>query len=244
MFHVPKSSSKTFCSTKCQHEWQKSRVGVLNPKFKSELHRCEVCAKEYFVRPYKLNNGQHNFCSNACRRIWYSDNWSQSLEWKEESRKRATKILSNKKIDTDTKPQQIVNNLLDELNIKYVNEYNCTYYSIDNYLNETGLMIEVMGDFWHCNPIKYSSIEKEIHKKRIPKDKAKHTYIKNQYGIEILYIWESDIYNNSELCKKLIQTYVDNKGILKNYHSFNYNLVNHELNLNSNLIFPYFENIA
>ena len=54
------------------------------------------------------------------------------------------------------------------------------------------------------------------------KDKRKHSYIKNNYNIEVLYLWETDVNENIELCKKLIELYIRNNGKLKNYHSFNY----------------------
>ncbi len=76
-------------------------------------------------------------------------------------------------------------------------------------------------------------------KNRIPKDKAKHTYIKNHYNVEILYLWEDDIYNRLYLCKRLIKQYIKSKGILPNYHSFNYHIKHNKLELNENIILPY-----
>lgn len=98
-----------------------------------------------------------------------------------------------------------------------------------------------MGDFWHTNPTVYFDVTKEIQKKRIPKDKAKHTYVKNRYNYELLYLWENDIYNNLEVCEKLIIEYISNNGVLKNYNSFNYHILNNELLLNDEIIYPYFE---
>ena len=52
-------------------------------------------------------------------------------------------------------------------------------------------------------------------------------------------MWETDINKNEELCKKLIQEYINCNGILNNYHSFNYSIVESNLSLNSNTITPY-----
>ena len=68
------------------------------------------------------------------------------------------------------------------------------------------------------------------------KDKAKHTYIKNYYDVEVLYLWENDIVNNEELCEKLILEYIKKNGMLQNYHSFNYVLNNDILSLSNNII--------
>ena len=82
---------------------------------------------------------------------------------------------------------------------------------------------------------------RDIQKKRIPKDKAKHSYILSHHNIEILYIWENDIYKNMALCRELILRYVNNNGILDNYNSFNYSIINGELVQNKDLIVPFYE---
>lgn len=245
LFHVSKKSTQRFCSPVCQREWQKTIVGELNPKYKRKRIICESCGKEFVDKNYKTQNGQHNFCSNQCRRKWYSTIFSQSDEWKEISQKRAISILANRQIDTNTKPQIMINNLLNEMKISYINEKGFKYYAVDNYLDKQHLIIEVMGDFWHCNPIKYNNPNaQEIHRKRIPKDKAKHTYFKNNYNIEILYLWENDIYNNIQLCKLLIENYIYHNGILNDYHSFNYHIENGELKLNDIIIAPFQRNVV
>lgn len=240
LFHVSKKSTQRFCSTECQCKWQTKQVGVLNPKFTRKEIECEYCGKKYLVRNYKYESSEHKFCSNKCRQTWYAEVFSQGANWKEESKKRAVKILENRQLDTNTKPQQIINNVLTEMKVSYINEKGFTYYAVDNYLDGYNLIIEVMGDFWHCHPLKYNSDNmRDIHKKRIPRDKAKHTYFKNNYGIEILYLWEDDIYNNLSVCRALIDKYINNNGTLDNYHSFNYHLENYELVLNSEIITPY-----
>lgn len=203
--------------------------------------KCDWCGVEFERGKDKINRYDNHFCSKDCKVKWYANVYSQSEEWKKESRQRAVRILQNNMTTTQTKPQVMVNNLLDELHILYENEKNCKYYSIDNYLPDYNLMIEVMGDFWHCSPIKYDKVEKDIHKKVVPRDKAKHTYIRNNYNVEILYLWESDIYNNLDMCKELILLYINNNGELINYNSFNYELENGEIRLKTEIIKPYFE---
>lgn len=117
---------------------------------------------------------------------------------------------------------------------------NIKYYAIDNYLTDYNLMIEVQGDYWHCNPTIFTDKMRKNQFDRISKDKSKHTYVKNKYNIEILYLWEDDLYKNEELCKKLIQLYIRNKGILLNYNSFNYHLnEDNTMSINSEIIIPY-----
>lgn len=239
-FHVSKKSTQRFCSVECQNFWQTQQVGIKNPRFLSKSVNCDYCGNDFYMQKHRIGLYNHKFCSEKCKRMWYSEIFSQDKKWKEESRKRAVRILENGQSDTNTKPQQMINFLLDDMHISYINEKAFVYYAVDNYLNEHNLIIEVMGDFWHCHPMKYTTENiRDIQKKRIPKDKAKHTYLKNNYNIEILYLWEDDIYNSLEVCKLLIDKYISNKGILDNYHSFNYHLENKDLILNNDIIIPY-----
>lgn len=242
-YECSKKSKQRFCSNPCQNVWQRTRVGELNPKFESVLKPCEYCGEMHYVKPYQLASDRHLFCSYKCRQAWYAETWSQSEEWREKSRERALKMLQDGTFSTNTKPQIITNQLLDNLNIKYENEYDCKYYSIDNYIVDYDLMIEVMGDYWHSNPMSYDDIDQlnKVQKGRIPKDKAKNTYIKNQYNINILYLWETDLYTQPKLCEHLIEKYINNGGELENYNSFNYHIEDETIVLNNELIYPYYE---
>lgn len=145
-------------------------------------------------------------------------------------------------LDRQTIPQKIVNSILEKNNINYLNEKTFKYYSVDNYLIEHNLIIEVMGDYFHVNPLIYTDSNdiNNMQKKDIDRDKSKHTYIKKYQGVEILYLWESDIKNNHLLCEELIKKYIESNGKLEEYNSFNYSFCNNNLKLNNNIIKPYF----
>lgn len=239
--HVAKRSTQRFCSYKCQNQWQTTLIGENNSKYKRKKINCDFCGKEYSVRNYIVHNQRHHFCSVKCRQAWYSTIFSQSNTWRQASQERALKILETHQRITNTRPQVIVNEILDELNVSYINEQIYDYYAVDNYLPKYNLIIEVMGDFWHCNPIKYPKDKYDIHNKNIGRDKAKHNYIHSKYNIEILYLWENDIYNHPDVCKNLIIKYITNNGHIPNYHSFNYTFKDGVIELNKNLILPYFQ---
>lgn len=234
------SSKQRFCSVECQNKWQLTNLGIDNKNFTRGLINCDYCGEKFYQKQYKIKSQQNNFCSSNCRQKWFGEIYSQQDWYKDNKRKIALSMLEKGIFsNVDTAPQKIINSILQSNNIEFVNEYNCKYYSIDNYLSQYNLMIEVMGDYWHCNPNKYQVIKNNKQILRIPKDKAKHTYIKNKYNIEILYLWEWDIYNNLEVCTWLIEEYINNNGILNNYHSFNYTLKNKELCLKDKIIIPY-----
>ena len=241
-FNIQQSQNQRFCSCECQNKWQSLQVGKLNPRYKREIIKCNWCGNEFDEKQYKINNYNNHFCSTKCRQEWYSQVFSQDEQWKEESRKRILREFRDGSISKiNSKPQLTIDEILNNLNISFEREKVNNYYSYDNYLCESGLIIEVQGDYWHCNPLTYN--EKILHRQanRIKCDTAQHTYTKNTYDVEILYLWESDIINNPKLCEKLIVEYISKNGILKNYHSCNYVIDNDILVLKENLIIPYQE---
>lgn len=244
---IPKSDNRMFCSMKCQGEWQsENRIGENASNYdntisiKQRTKVCKFCKKEYIVNKYKIDKSI--FCSMECSREWYATVFSQSKEWREESRIRAVKILEDGLISkTNTNPQIIVNNILKNMAVDFINEKGFKYFTIDNFIKEKGLLIEVMGTYWHCDHRKYPEIKYNRQKDRIKRDKAKHTYIKNKTNIEILYLWEEDIMNNEDLCSMLVSEYIKKDGVLENYHSFNYKINEGTLNIKQNTEKPYME---
>lgn len=224
-FTTSKSDPKRFCSVKCQHEWQKTRVGRLSAKYKREERACDWCGKLFDLRTYKIGQQEHYFCSKRCRQDWYAKVLSQSETVKTRSRDRAIKMLQDGDFThTNTKPQNVVNNILHEIGLEFVNEYRIDKYSIDNYLPEHSLSIEVMGDYWHCSPIRYKSIINNVQKQIIERDRIKSLVIHNITAHRVLYLWESDIMKKPTICEALIRMYVRFCGDIENYNSFNYDM--------------------
>lgn len=97
-------------------------------------------------------------------------------------------------------------NILDLLEIKYqkllyAKEIKAFY---DFYIPELNLVIEVDGDFWHCNPnSKHAEAKYESQKKNQIRDKEKEQWLKDN-GYKLLRFWESDINNNIIGVKKIL----------------------------------------
>jgi hypothetical protein len=68
----------------------------------------------------------------------------------------------------------------------------------DFYLPKKNIIIEVDGDFYHCNPnSNYSIPEYEIQKKNLSNDKRKTTWCQN-HNITLIRYWEKDINERPE----------------------------------------------
>lgn len=71
-------------------------------------------------------------------------------------------------------------------------------YFLDFYIPEIGYVIEINGDYWHCNPQKYSEDYEHKMRKMTAKeiweyDNNKNNVIINEFGYTLDVIWESDI---------------------------------------------------
>ena len=237
-----KISSQRFCTPACANEYQKTRVGKLNANYHRVEVKCDWCGEPFDIQKYKVMQ-DHHFCGKECQREWYAKDFSQREDFKNLMRTKILKQFERGEIGKlDSKPQIIVNQLLDNNNIKYQREYSVGFYAVDNFLSENNLMIEVQGDYYHANPLKYDSEQlNSLQVGRVGKDKAKHTFIRNKYNIEVLYLWEWDIYNRADVCEMLINEYISHKGNLSNYHSFNYHIENGKLKLNDDIVIPFQE---
>ncbi len=253
-FEIAESQAHKYstCSKECSKIYQDK---LRNERYKDLRveYFCEYCGKSYNVAKslHEHPSRSSRFCSMKCRNKWESENkrgenhHNYGIKYSKAKRRQMSEIVvklyENGVYDKQTLPQKIVNNLLINNNIKFINEKGFKYYLIDNYLLDYNLAIEVNGDYFHSNPLKYPTLINKMQKNNITRDKRKRTYLKRYGKFEILYLWESDIKQNPELCEKLILEYIKNKGQLRNYQSFNYELINNKLVLKNDLIIPYID---
>lgn len=255
---VYKKNLHLYCSNECYWKDKPNKIDKgKDSKFYNRIKtQCTFCGKTIEVIPHKYNTknsygDNNNFCSQKCysefRKIYYVGEKSPmfNYQFSEEQLLAIRKRQSKKSKDTNRLNSSIqikINEILDLNNITYQREYNIGYYSIDNFLTESGLIIEVMGDYWHSSPLKYNECKykiNQIQERTLQHDKEKLSYIKNHYGISILYLWEQDINENPLLCEKLILKYIKEKGIIADYNSFNWELQNDKLFLKKDIIIPY-----
>jgi len=246
-FECLKSSPQIMCSIQCQGKWQSINLSGENANgynhewsIEDRTVVCEWCGLEHQAKPYQIENGRR-FCSDKCRQDWFAKEYSQTEDFKNNAAIRAVKMLEDDVFNQRvTGIQIIINDLLSKLNINNKSEKVFGKVALDNYLIDSGLMIENMGTFYHCDHRKYPQIIYERQVNRIRMDKIKHSYLRNNHNVEVLYLWEEEINNNTLLCEQLINLYVKNNGKLDNYHSFNYKLNSENvLELNDVVFKPY-----
>lgn len=243
-YFVKKSQefNSRFCSMKCKNEWQttEENYGKSNPCYKSIEANCALCGALIGIAPHKIGKSNRNFCSTTCARGYYS-----IIENRTEKQRKIDKSIGLNAIrhvkPTLTKPHMTIIRILNDNRIYFRIEELIKYYKLDVYLPNQNLGIEINGDYWHCNPLRFSEIKYKSQFERISSDKSKNTYVKKKYGYNILYIWERDITRNLELCELLILKYIADGGVLENYNSFNYHVEDNKIVINDTIIKPFQE---
>lgn len=247
-----------FCSSECywKHKRENAKTGKESPFYDRIETKCSNCGKVISIIKWSYNKTNkfgenNNFCSHDCycefRKTHYVGDKSY---WHNRKRSPSTcekikrQLLKRMKSDSrlNTNIQLLVNNMLDSIGIRYEREKTIGYYSIDNFIIDKGLCIEVMGDYWHANPNKYNEHRYKLSDKQcgwILKDKQKIGYLLSHGYRNPLYLWESDILHNPNLCRKLIEGFILFNGALEDYNSFNYSLCDGELRKNSVITLPY-----
>lgn len=89
--------------------------------------------------------------------------------------------------------------ILQKLDISYSHSYYIPSVKkiYDFYIPEFNILIEIDGDFWHCNPITHPTPEYKIQEINLKNDEMKTKWAEDN-GFKLLRFWEYDINNNLE----------------------------------------------
>lgn len=125
-----------------------------------------------------------------------------------ESKKSGTK---GKDTSIEIKFKQI----LDDLNIEYIEQRAIRYINTDFFLSEYNLAVECNGEYWHVDPTVYPNGPKNnIQRKNIEKDKISKEIILGK-GINRLVIWEKE-FNDTESLKVKFKNFLRSIDKTKN----------------------------
>lgn len=148
--------------------------------------RAEKISRALKGKKHSLEHRKNN--SEAKKRYWTDE--TRTLQ-----RKRRIEWL-NRKDKTVSKLEISFQNILRNLNIKYIFQYQYIDYNWDFYLPEYDLFIEVHGDFYHCNPNKWIDGPKyKTQELTLKNDSRKHKKL-SESGKKLLIFWESEIKEN------------------------------------------------
>lgn len=159
-------------------------------------------------RAKKISNSLKNKAKTEDSKIKLSKSQKKRFEDNPELRIKASKnklewMRNNSKVKTsklENKFENLLNNLGLIKDIDYIHNHLIlnikTFF--DFYLPKNNIIIEVDGDFYHCNPnTPHKEPKYEIQRKNISNDKRKNTWCEN-HNIKLIRYWEKDINERPE----------------------------------------------
>jgi len=161
-------------------------------------------------RYQKLKFNQRQFIIHNCDKMSDSElaeKFGVSISAVEDVRKKAgIRKTAAGGSRTMTKPERIISNLLEGMNVD--NEFNLLtegYYP--DFTVGTKKVIEVQGDYFHCNPKLYPNGPNASQIDYIVQDYYKKCFYYGN-GYKVLYLWEDDILNNLEQVKNDLKDFI------------------------------------
>jgi very-short-patch-repair endonuclease len=138
----------------------------------------------------------------------WQEYWSDPIH-REEQRNRRMIWMKENDYTVDSKTERKFKiSVLENLNIQYEPQFYVreivSFY--DFHIKNTNILIEIDGDFWHCNPNSQHALPKyKCQFKNLKKDTLKTRWaLENNYIL--LRFWETDINSNlKEVVKKLLE---------------------------------------
>lgn len=120
-------------------------------------------------------------------------------ENREKQRKTRSEYLKGYQYNNKTILESRFGDLLESIGVDFTFQHTICGFNFDYYLPKYDLVIEVDGDFYHCNPIKYPNGPiYETQRNTVKNDNKKNKICESSEGLTLLRFWETDINNKPE----------------------------------------------
>jgi very-short-patch-repair endonuclease len=164
-----------------------------------DSYRCSQCKKAYKtlagLRKHKqIAHGRKSPTKKPVSRIKTNKtvNKKASVKGKSMAQIREDLIKNMSQLEKDFM------SILDTLGIEYQSQYQIGTKFFDFYIPKQNIIIEVDGDYHHCNPEIYKKPQYKLQRKAIVNDHKKNKLCEER-GIQMLRFWENDIRNRSQI---------------------------------------------
>jgi very-short-patch-repair endonuclease len=188
---------------------KESRKGENNPMYNKEPwnlgksketdHRLKIVSEKQTGRVIPQVTKDRQSEAAKKRLVHGHTNKKHSDETKEFLRQNTLKMINRGVFkQTKTKPHIIMSTFLDDLDVEYEEEKTLGYYSFDFFIPKYDLYIEVDGDYFHTNPIRYKNgPQTKTQQINAENDKRKNEYMQSENKRLVRY-WEYDIIKNRD----------------------------------------------
>jgi G:T-mismatch repair DNA endonuclease (very short patch repair protein) len=184
--HYESTRLKRVCKSCAMKKWQDEKYGKKEiNNFTSTCPNCnqvKTHKSNTLLSPTQAQTLSNRFSTQLC----YS--CSNSMYY----------VLSKTKINT--KPEQNLKVLLDELKINYIHSFKYQKYNFDFYLPDFDILIEVDGCYWHGKNLKLDELNETQKTSRKNDEKKNRICLENNK--KLIRFWEDEI-NKENIIKKI-----------------------------------------
>lgn len=200
--HNPKAIENSAKTRKERHiePWNKGKTGVQvgwNKGLTKETNKSVASTSKKLKIIKKKDEKNKKRIANISREYW------SKQENRDKQRKRHIKYLKNTFISEPTKPERWFMKFLEKNKLSYEFQYDVNGYLYDFWVHDIDCLVEIDGDFHHCNPDVHPEPIYEIQKHTLEHDEIKNK-VANDNGYKLLRFWENDINNNPEKIEKIL----------------------------------------
>lgn len=216
-----------YCSQDC---FAKSQIkGEPVDENFSFMRTCPICQKEFRARPGGKRQGYQKYCSiqckdEACHRVNHERREREAnvacaicgKRFRVKPYNLPTAMYCSRKCQIQAKgnegthPEWLIEQELFSAGVDYERQVQIGPYIADFVVSAggKGVIVEVLGDYWHVNPERYFETKYASRRdKAWKKERRRIHYLRNK-GYEIYGIWESDIIQNSGAAIREIVEYI------------------------------------
>jgi G:T-mismatch repair DNA endonuclease (very short patch repair protein) len=179
---TPTRKNQHCCSMSCGTTLRHAKDLVEGKRPEHTELTCQHCGKLFRVFPSAASRraAPPMFCSKAChyasRKGQYPDQLIFDLTHRRLTRIEIATYEALEAMGIDFEQQRFIGNAL-----------------VDAYIPETRTVIEVQGDYWHCNPSVYPDGPKtDVQRARVESDRARFALLRGR-GFRVIELWERDI---------------------------------------------------
>jgi G:T-mismatch repair DNA endonuclease (very short patch repair protein) len=237
-FKAKRYKPKAFCNRSCASKYY-IKNGTYDKWRLMKIERqgfygsCKVCKKSIYLEPrFKGLDSLVKLCGIECEKIHFASlfngeqnpMYGKKLTIQQKNKQKSTLFerygVTNAyflaKRSTVSKPQRDLYNNLSELyrcKLETLLPFHSVRYFADIFIPDNNIVIEFMGNYWHCNPLMYK--EDYWHKKKCQyardvweSDKIRKETLE-KLGYIVYYVWESDYTRDKETVIRTLKEKID-----------------------------------
>lgn len=185
---TPTRQNQQFCSHRCGALFRHAQDLATGKRTERPELTCQHCGELFrvFHSAVKRRPAPPAFCSKPCAYAARRGQFPEHL----------IRILADR---TSTSIEVETYEALEAMGIDFERQRFIGRALVDAYVPETKTVIEVQGDYWHCNPAVYPDGPKtDVQRQKIARDKTRFAYLRGR-GYRVIELWELDIRTHGAL---------------------------------------------